>query len=174
MSEDKKLDLLMDLAKLLKKYGPEPFENLSESISSLEITERLKKLLEGPVSISRSVSTPLDSGADRVPRTVREKLEALKNSEPQKYELLASFHASLFTKVFLPTLRDIRNFARDHGLHEITSKGRSDAIAQLIKQLIPLSYEDLREKLTSSRLHRDGDRSLEAWSDLILGKSKNG
>lgn len=174
MSEDKKLDLLMDLAKLLKKYGPEPFENLAESISSLEITERLKKLLKGSVSISRSVSTPLDSGVDRVPRTVREKLEALKNSEPLKYELLTSFHASLFTKVLLPTLRDIRDFARDHELHEITSKGRSDAISQLIKQLIPLSYEDLREKLASSRLHRDGDRSLEAWSNLILGKPKNG
>ena len=174
MSEDKKLDLLMDLAKLLKKYGPEPFENLAESISSLEITERLKKLLKGSVSISRSVSIPLDSGADRVPRTVREKLEALRNSEPQKYELLINFHASLLAKVILPALRDIRDFTRDHGLHEITSKGRSDAVSQLIKQLIPLSYEDLREKLSSLRLHRDGDRSLEAWSDLILGKSKNG
>lgn len=174
MNEDKKLDLLIDLAKLFKKYGSEPFENLAESISSTEITERLKKLLKGSVSISRSVSTSLDSGAGRVPKTVREKLEALKNSEPQKYELLTSFHASLLAKVVLPALRDIRDFARDHGLHAITGKGRSDAVSQLIKQLIPLAYEDLREKLSSPRLHRDGDRSLEAWSDLILGKSKNG
>ncbi|MFA5253309.1 MAG: hypothetical protein WC367_01400 [Methanoregula sp.] len=58
------LDLLIDLAKLIKKYGPETFERLSISLTSEEDIKKLVAVLQGISDItqqSATISKPIKS-----------------------------------------------------------------------------------------------------------------
>ena len=55
MNEGSELDLLMDLSKLLKKYGPETFDRLGEQLSAPEFVAQLTGLLSGMARIARAV-----------------------------------------------------------------------------------------------------------------------
>lgn len=168
MTDPRELDLLVDLAKLLKKYGPEPFEILARSISSPEMAQRLVALLIGTASIARA--TPQRKRGAAIP--VRDSLSALKGSDPEKYKLLTDFHQGLLAKTLLPTLRELRDFARDCELPEIRGSSRQKSISPLIKSLISLPTEELKEKFQALRRHDKDDRSLRGWSNLILDKER--
>ncbi len=47
MNEGAEFDLLVDLAKLLQKYGPETFDRLAEQLSAPGFVERMTELLSG-------------------------------------------------------------------------------------------------------------------------------
>jgi len=53
MIKDKELDLLIDLAKLIKKHGPESFDTLSEVLSSEENIRKLIILLKDVAYVAK-------------------------------------------------------------------------------------------------------------------------
>ena len=172
MKTQRELDLLVDLVKLLKKYGPEPFESLAASISSPEMTHHLSVILTQIAKIGRGIpKTKRKAGPKEKPYVPRS-LAALKSVEQEKYQLLMSFYNDLIEKRVLPSLRDIEEFAVDRGLPEVRAKSRQRAISPLIGLLIKLPNEQLIAKVESLKRFDMDDRSLEGWSNIILEKHR--
>jgi len=172
MTTQRELDLLADLAKLLKKHGPDTFESLAESILSPEMTQHLSRVLTQVAKTAHTVpKTKREAGSkeeSRIPRS----LITVKNTEPQKYQLLMEFHNDLTAKTVLPSLRDIKEFAVECGLPEIRAKSRQKAINPLINSLLEFPNEQLIARIQSLKKHDTGDRSLEGWSNIILNRQR--
>lgn len=164
------LDLLVDLAKLIRKYGPEPFEILANSNRSTDLMKKLTHLLSTSARIARE--TPIRGKATKKKTvTLLEKtLALLQETEPQKYELISAFYDALQTKSVLPTIRDVKAFASDCGLPQIRENSRQKSIAPLMQRLILLPTEELSKKLKIPQWNQQGDRSLEGWTNIILGE----
>ncbi len=172
MRTQRELDLLVDLAKLLKKYGPETFESLAESISSPEMTQHLTRTLTQVAKIGRTIpKTKRETGLKQEPSVPRS-LITLKSAELEKYQLLMNFYTDLTAKTVLPSLRDIKEFAIDCGLPEVRAKSRQKAISPLISSLFKFSNEQLIAKIQSLKKYDTGDRSLEGWSNIILNRQR--
>jgi hypothetical protein len=168
MTSGKELDLVIELAKLLKKYGPDAFASLAASIKSPEFTETLADVLTSIPNISRrNKRAKSNKSAKHV-----DNILAIKDTEPEKYAALSKFRADLSAGIVLATMRDIKNFAADCGLPNMTQTSRKKAIGPLIKHLIPLPLEEITNKIkTASRQDVHGP-SLEGWSKLILDRDR--
>lgn len=172
MKTQRELDLLVDLAKLLKKYGPEPFESLAASISSPEMAQHLSSILTQVAKTGRTIPKTKRKAEQKRGPSVPRSLTALESVEPEKYQLLMNFYTKLIRKTVLSSLRDIKEFAIDCGLPEVRAKSRQKAISPLIGSLVKLPNEQLIAKIQSLKKYDLGDRSLEGWSDLILDKHR--
>lgn len=175
MSNKQELELLVDIAKLLRKYGPEAFENLARDISSPEFSEHLASILATTAKTARTVRTKKRETGGRIgsSRDFRSSLVGLRETEPEKSMLLLNSHDGLMAKKCLPTLRDIQAFASDAGLPVLKATARDRAIIPFLKALLRLNLDDLRSRLSMIKpvLIKD-DRSLEGWSNIILDKSR--
>lgn len=172
MKTKRELDLLIDLAKLLKKYGPGSFESLAESISSPETAQKLSVVLVQVAKIGRTIPKTKRNIRHKKEPSIPKSLIILEKIEPQKYKFLMNFYNDLIVKKILPSLRDIKEFATDCGLPEIRAESRQKAIGPLISLLIKFSNEQLIAKIQSLKKHDTSDRSLEGWSDVILKKQR--
>lgn len=173
MKNRPELDLLVDLAKLVKKHGPEPFEILANSIRSTDFAKELADLLSTSASVARATTKKRGKPTKRESVTSLENtLVVLQQTEPQKYELITDFYNALQKKAVLPTVRDIKAFVLDCGLPEIRGNSRQKSIAPLVKRLILLSTENLSIKLRIPKSGQKGERSLEGWTDIILDKDR--
>ncbi len=168
MISQQELDLLIDLAKLVKKHGPTTFELLAESISSPQMVEHLSQLLTQIAKSTQSISgTKGDIEVKRrlgIPKI----LDALKFKDPKKYEYLINFYNKLNTKAVLPSLRDIKEFAAEGGLPYVRARSRQEAIIPIITSLVQLPNEQLIVIIESIKKQKMSDRSLEGWSKIIL------
>ncbi len=173
MKNRPEMDLLVDLARLMKKHGPEPFEILANSIRSSDFARELADLLSTSASIANATTKKRGKPTKREPMTsIGNTLAVLQRTEPQKYELISDFYDALQTKAILPTMRDIKAFALDCGLPEIRGNSRQKSIAPLIKHLILLPTESLSIKVRIPKSDQRGDRSLEGWTNIILDKER--
>jgi len=170
MKTQRELDLLVDLVKLLKKYGPEPFELLAASISSPEMSQHLSTILTQVAKIDHTIPKTKRKTKPRKKPSVPRSLTALKKVEPEKYQLLMNLYTDLIGKTVLPTLRDIKEFVADCKLPQVRTKSRQKAVSSLIGSLIKLPNEQLTAKIQSLKKYDIGDRSLEGWSNIILNK----
>jgi hypothetical protein len=174
MSDKPELALLIEIAKLLKKYGPETFEKLAENLSSAEFSQRLTSVLFTTARTARSAKKDfLPAEAKLTPRDFRSSLVALGKTESEKSELLIKFYDGLSAKVLLPTLREIQSFASDMGLPSLKATARDKALVPFVKSFLPLSIEEIRTKLARIQpVSSANDRSLEGWSNIILDKER--
>lgn len=173
MKNRPELDLLVDLAKLIKKHGPEPFEILANSMRSTNLAKELTDLLSASASVARATLKKRKKPSKRESVTSLENtLAVLQQTEPQKYELISDFYNALQRKAVLPTIRDIKAFALDCGLPEIRGASRQKSIAPLIRRLILLPTENLSKKLEIPKSDQKGDRSLAGWTNIILDKER--
>jgi len=167
--QDRELDLLVALARLLRKYGPEPFESLSASLASPEYSQKLADLLAETARVGRKTGTKgRPSGADRRGEPTRKFLESLRPTQPEKYEVLAILHDELTDGTVLPSVRDMRQFAEELHLPELRATSRQRAIGQLIRSLSSLSAEEIRHRAQRLPRSRLGESGLKGWSDIIL------
>ena len=174
MSNKTELELLIEIAKLLKKYGPDTFEKLAENLSSPEFLERLISILSTTARTARLVKKDTQpSERKQTPIDVRSSLVALAKTEPEKSDLLIKFYDGLTAKAFLPTLRDIQSFVSDMGLPSVKATARDKAIVPFVKSFLPLSIEEIKAKLGRIKpVSSANDRSLEGWSNIILDKER--
>ncbi len=170
MITEQELNLLIDLAKLVKKYGVETFEALEKSISSPETTQRLSHILMQVSTTSRKIPKIKGDTKSKQDHSIPKALMSLKGVDPEKYQIISYFHNNLLSKTVLPSLRDIKEFATDNGLPEVHAKSRQKAISPLISSLIKLPNDQIITKIQSLKNYRTSDRSLEGWSNLILNR----
>jgi hypothetical protein len=169
VNERREFELLADIAKLLKKYGAEVFEQLARILAAPETTARLASILSGVVKEARGLK---NGGAG--PRTsgsgIRSLLIKLAEAEPSKSSLLLALYDDLKAKRILPTLRDFRAFAISNSLPLIQAAKRANAVECLMDALILLPQERVESLTKSLRAgaHQD-DRSLAGWTRIILG-----
>jgi hypothetical protein len=84
MIKERELNLLIDLAKLLKKYGPESFDNLSKILSSKEELERISELLN---NISNASISGKNKPMKATVRKGKKKIVKEEKSNEQKLHL---------------------------------------------------------------------------------------
>lgn len=175
MNNDREFELLVDIAKLVKKYGPETFEALAATISSPRFSQHLADILLSSAKTSRVVQKNSKSKTESKPlqRGLRSVLIDLEKAEPEKSALLSHLYDGLLQKLFLPTLKDIKTFVSDIGLQPLEAKSRDKAIGQLVKALLLMPVEELKVKLQGiPTIVTKDDRSLEGWSNIILNREQ--
>lgn len=173
MNESRDTDLLIDIARLLKKYGPEPFDALSQRLKDGRFLHDLTALLDASAQIGRRAERPIGAKPKTPRHTTRleEMLARCEIDNPEKAAALRQVREKLASKALLPSLRDICNFADDNGLPIITAKSRDKAVGLLILAMAALPTERVTSLLArSSPTGSKGERSLEGWTDVILGK----
>lgn len=171
MSDKPEFELLIEIAKLLKKYGPEAFESLAQGLSSPEFSERLASILTASARIGRSEQKKAES--KRMTKDFRLSVIELGETEPEKSALLLTLYDSLMAKTLLPTLREIQIYVSDMGLPPVKVTTRDKTIVPLIKTLMNLPINELKDKLSVIKpVSTQDDRSLEGWSNIILDKAQ--
>lgn len=177
MSGSRDTDLLVDIARLLAKHGPEPFEVLAQRLKDGRLLNDLVALLEVSAHAGRRSTRPLVArGKDqRESKGLGELLKQCEAENPDKARALRQLHERLTSRTLLPTLRHIRDFAHDNGLPLITSKSRDKAIIPLVRAMVAMPVERIVSLLErSSELEEKGGRTLEGWTGVILGKRDRG
>jgi hypothetical protein len=162
-------ELLVDLAKLFRKYGPEPFESLSLLISSPESSARFASLLRQSADIARRAGV---NAATRKSGEVDRFLTTLLEGDPERWGHLHRLANDLASRVLPVSNSELAEAVRELGGMSPDRARRQDLILSLVQLLAKLPIEDIQ-----SRLHRfakrsekspDPDRSLSAWADLIM------
>jgi hypothetical protein len=177
VSESRYTDLLVEIARLLTKYGPEPFEELARHIRDERFLNDLLVLLETSAHAGRRSTRPL--GTKRKAKTESKGLgKLLKQCEaedPDKARALEKVYESLMSKRLLPTLRQIRDFAKDNGLPPIKATSRDKAIVPLVRGMVSMPSERIVSVLErDSHFEEKGDRTLEGWTNVILSRHGRG
>ena len=175
MSEAKDIELLADIARLLKKYGPKTFEDLAHQLSEGHLLDSLVSILDASAqSVRRSKGKP---GGKRIvsikPDGLTELITRIAEEEPDKAKVLKGIHEKLVAKSILSSLKAIRNFAEDNGLRPVKATSREKSILPLVRDLASLPLDRLDRIFSDiSHLQESGERTLEGWSGIILGSNK--
>lgn len=175
MSGEREYELLIDIAKLLRKHGPDAFDDLANKISTPEFSAQLATVLTAAASSGRSLKSEGKRGSHGkgTRRDLTAQLAALAETEPDKAAMLREFYDGLMAKYLLPTLREVRAFASDNGLPVPTATARPQVAASLLLSLVPLPLTEVQAKLNTLPPKADADdRSLQRWNDLILDKNR--
>jgi hypothetical protein len=164
------IDLLADMSKLLKKYGPETFESLANLLSSQDTVRHLSYILRQTINVTEKNEEIKEKSKSSQKNAVPNSLTAIIDSEPEKYKILMSLYNELVEKKVLLSLRNIKDFAMDSGFRDIIVKSRKEAIRKLINLLVELPQNELSGKLKNIKRYGTNDRSLEGWTNIILNK----
>ena len=173
MNDNKKYELLSDVVRLVKKYGPETFEDLSHVLADPKFIERVTEVLETTAKVARNARRIGKKRFDNSQRKdFRSSLVSVTLVETEKGALLTDLYDRLKSKEILPTLKEMQNFALDNGLPSLKATSREKAIIPFVKAFIPMSGQDARDYLKRIQPKASHDRRLEGWSDIIF-KKKN-
>lgn len=166
-------DLLIDLARLAKKYPSEEWDSIISWLQDEESRKRLLALIQELTEISKKVKGTPKRGqrASGITRL----LDEVREADPQKAELLGEFWRKLQSHEILPTFSTLRMFAEAAGLPIFSAKKREQAVNELIRQFATLPYTNIQNALQKASIaHRDFGEDYERWVSLILGSRENG
>ncbi len=175
MTEKQGFELLKDIARLLTKYGPDTFDDLSKLLSKPEFAEQLRGILSATAEVGRETISISKGKRTRVPARsgVDQLLGKLAELEPEKSQMLSAFRNDLLSKNVLPSMRDVKAFVSDNGLSSLAATSRAKAILPLIKDLSRRPVDEVKEILERVQIRsHGGDRTLEGWADIILRKPR--
>lgn len=175
MSQNKDLDLLIDILKLLRKYGQSSFESLLSKLESQELFEQINPVLKRSSLLQQYYKSGGVGRSDKKIDTedYRKSLIEISNNEPEKSKILVQLYDDLNNKMILPSLRNVKNVIFDMGEATHNCKSRNQAFLYLLKILSEMKIDELN--LWVSKIYEKDpnyDRSLEGWSDIILNPSR--
>lgn len=171
MIQDKELQLLIDLCQLLNKHGIATFENLLKEVKNLDLTslETLGEIArkfqtKGRKKVASKPKNYLDEAKILIENTIR--------IDGEKFPAMQSILENLVSKSKLKTLSELSNFLLDNGIIKKKIESRPQGIFLVISNILNgkldrEKYEWL-EVLDSS----NSDRSLGAWSKIIMRDKK--
>ena len=178
MNEQRELDLLVDITRLLKKYGPEAFERLANVLQERRLADTVATVLDKTIR-ARMARAETPVGYKAVRRRQRKQgllvskdvLLAIATEDAEKSRLLVSFWEDLQARRRLPRLRDVRDFAMDSDLPPVAGPSRDRAVSSLTEHLMTLPMERLSAIVEAAQvMESSGKGSLEAWTRVILHK----
>lgn len=168
MTED--TQLLGELAKLIGRYGPEPFARLAIMLKNPEQAQQLAEVIEA-VLATKAVAKNRRRPSTKIPPGSRI-LATLKVIEPEKYELLATFRDDFFAHRVLPSMQHVRRFAEQNEITIGRSPSREKAISPLLRSMASLPLLHIQELVDKFATEVPDDRSLARWSELIMRSGK--
>lgn len=173
MNEGREFDLLVDISKLLKKYGPEVFDRLAEQMAAPKFVELLTKLLSDAARTARAVPSSRTNSRPKQSsqKEIRSSLVTISDTEPERGKILVRLYDELMAKTLLPTTQDLLSFAARAGLGSLEIRSRPQAVVALLEGLGKLPLEELTtlvEDLNTAVWQND--RSLASWTRIILDK----
>lgn len=173
MNNNKEFDLLSDLAKLIKKYGPGTFEALSDRLRNPLFAGAMIDVLTATAETYRTLPKTKGRSRSRPPKT--EFLTTLNRSDAERFALLVDLYDALKNQSILPTLREMKDFAADNGLPPVKAKSREKALIPFVRIFLKMPIEEVRKYLKRIQPTRtSGDRTLEGWSQVIFGNDAEG
>lgn len=163
-------DLLMDLALLVRKYGPEEFQEVARLLKNRELTKTLVKILE---ELAAQSLRPRRH-AEGKPKLRMDAIEVIRQrlkDEPAMAAGLQEIETELRAGRVLPRLKDIKDFASSIDV-VIRGRQRKEALNSLWASMTTLSDSALQRAISELRTF-DSSRtsSLEGWSEIILPRS---
>jgi len=169
-------DLMEDLVKLLKKYGPEPFCQLAKTMSEPNFSQSLIYILDQTVQNTKNldISLPNRNGKQKIEPTIQKVLLTVKQDDIEKHDLLQQILSDLRSGLILPTMKDIRYFSNLFDLSNVDRGSRTKSIVPLVRALAKLSTEEIKEKEQLFSKNKSEINDLEKWSNLILRSSNKG
>jgi hypothetical protein len=120
-----------ELSEAIVLLGGQPEEHLAHFL------DRIKLNTAGP-------QPSLKSRSGRGTRSAHT-LDAIRETEPEKYQLLRVFETQLLEGERLRTLHDVRSFGQMLDKEFDPGKSRHDGIGRLLKKLAELGLDELRE-----------------------------
>lgn len=167
MNDDMNRDLLLDLARLARKYPPRDWQAILTWVQDDAHRARLAALLQQVLAASREVRP--GQRREAPPATIAALLETLLSEDQARAELLSDFWRKLLTRDVLPTPASLRLFAEVVSLKPPTSKKREQAVNDIIRQLAPLPLADLRAALEKASAASAGlGAEYQRWVSLIM------
>lgn len=167
--QDASLELLGDLLRLLKKYGPDTFEKLASTLANGKLEKDLGNLISPLAKIAKENGMPSLNKKKREKGT-REELSELRKVDPIKADLLLRFRDGLLAKAFLPTSLDLRNFALECGLPKFIPSPRLKAVSELIRAISSWPTSELERRIEAIPVTRAAENGLDGWSRVILNQ----
>jgi|ERR1017187_3114866 hypothetical protein len=161
-------ELIIDLAKLLKKHGTHSFEELATYLRTPENIDNLILILENTSKANKAVFNKAIRKV-RPQNQVPKNLNGLRNINPEKFDFLNQFYQKLISKQILPTLREINFFREDNGFSVSKVKSHKVAIKSLVNDLANFPMEKLMNLVTPI----SENKGLQGWSDIILNKKQD-
>ena len=168
MSEEYDMAVLSALDRLVARYGPRPVTRLAELIRHPQRAEELAAALES--AAASATEGKVRTKAQRADRVGMAVLNELRLTDPEKHSAIAEIRRQLISRTTLPSMGELRRFARMHDLSIGKASSRNAAIAPFIRSLSQLPMSEillLRDSIIQSRFD---DRSLDNWRDVIVGR----
>jgi hypothetical protein len=167
VTEPTQLDLLLDLVKLLKKYGPETFKTLATALRDPDQLAHLSETL----NILSNESGRLKLGPRDRPESkssLRSQIEFLAEKSPEKAALLRKLLDQLMAPEGI-SIADLRAYARQTGLPQLKSGDRSRLVQAFVASLMTLDLPQIQDHIERLAMTpRTNDRDLAGWSRIIL------
>jgi hypothetical protein len=167
-------ELLLDLVKLLRKYGPDELEAAARLTESRDFAEQIARVLRTTASAGRSLekAEPRPSkGA--APRAASEDLEKvigeLAGSDPEKLRLLGRARDVLARGGALPPPSSTRAFAHVVGASPLAGRTRFDVAVSLLQSLTQLPVDELESAVRKLEAPPERGSTLRGWAGIILG-----
>jgi hypothetical protein len=165
-------DLLVDLARLVRRYPPEAWDEVLEWLRDDARRDSAISIISQLASISKKTQTP--SSSRREPAAIQGTIERIRTDDPVRASLLEDFWNKIKDRQILPTVSSVRGFAESAGLKIGPTRGHEQAARELILKLSESDLETFQDILDrTSREPIDFGRDYERWVKLILGTRTN-
>jgi hypothetical protein len=131
-----------------------------------------KALGETPQKTTSPKSRPISGFIEHNRPTIASALDDLRESQTEKYELLAAFYEKLKRGDVLRESQDIRNFIQFFGVKQIDGKSRKEAIPNLMRLLLSTPIEQLRQRIRMADgiSHDERRRGFSVLTDKLVGR----
>jgi len=141
-------DFLKDLAKLLR-HGPEPLQTLISDLSNVETRTQFINQLSRLAELSGQMSRPKKPKQVIAKTNIRldEKLQSLRNKNPQQYELLKKLHEQLLERVKTLERSLLLRVCNKLGIHITSKMTRTVIVGEIISKLAELEHAPLEQAL---------------------------
>ncbi len=169
MTED--AELLGELARLIERYGPERFVRLANVLRNPSEASNLAAVIEGALATRPPTKRRRKQATRTAPGS--RLLAGLRYTEPEKYNLLASFRDDFIAHKIFPSISHVRRFADENGITLGNASSRDRVITPVLRFMADLPQPQVETLVHHIAREEAGDRSLARWSDVITGsKSK--
>jgi hypothetical protein len=173
VKKDAELELAVELARLMRRFGPQVFEDLVHLLERPDFTTNLANALRGVARTQRKHKAPAQVRTSQSKAILPQAVSALRGTSPDKFEAIQSFFFDAINPRVITSARlsDLAAQLRITAGKSITD--RHGIVAGIIDKMLHLPVEEIRNYAHQARRqqHRESlDRSLAGWTDVILRK----
>lgn len=162
----------LELMLLQEKFTKKELNDAVALVSNGENESLIELLSAQPATAPSERRKPKGQSKNGLSRAVQD----LKDTDPQRYELLAEFEGMLRRETILPTLEDVRKVGMALSKSFQAGKSRKETISRLMTVLVPMPLEVLRKKLCKiideSQSASNDDNSYQRLASFLINGSQ--